>query len=100
MQYIVGQQVELLRNGEWYRGYVGSINAVSASGRRCYKIVFEKDNPAGTSSSMQTIHYSYKLIPIEDAKTWLRPYPSEAIEEAVGGGGADAHFKNSVNIRF
>lgn len=100
MPYRLGQQVELLRNGEWYRGQVVSINAVSASSRLCYKILFEPNNPAGTDTGFQTVRMAWKLIPFEDAKTLLRPYPSEAIEEAVGGGGADAHFKNSVKIRF
>ena len=100
MSYKVGQLVELLRNGVWYKAQVVAINAVSASGKPCYKILFEPNNPAGVDTGFQTIQWAFKLIPKKDAATWLRPYPSEAIEEAVGGGGADAQFKNSVNIRF
>ncbi len=91
--------VELLRDDVWYRAQVVSITAVSASGTPCYKILFEPNDPAGLEH-WPLHNWAYKLIPKRDAATYLRPYPGEAVEEAVGGGEADAQFKNSVNIRF
>ena len=91
------QRVELLRNDEWYQAQVIAVDVLSDSGTHCYKIAFEKDNPAGTSSSMQTIHYSYTLIPIEEAAKWLRPWRSEVTKKKVP---LKEGLKNSVKIRF
>lgn len=99
MSYHEWQRVELFHNGEWYQAHVAAVDEESADGKRCYRIKFEENNPTG-SSSMQTIRYTTILIPIEDADTLLRPWRSEATKKTVGGGGADARFKNSVNIRF
>lgn len=103
MPYKVGDAVEILYEGKWYRGIVVAIGEVSADGYVCYRIVFD---PSGNVDPLKTGHSLRILIPYEKAATWLRPYPGEAIEKAVGGGGAvgrggaDAEFKNSVNIRF
>ena len=65
MLYHVWQRVELFHNGKWYQAHVAAVDEESADSKRCYRIKFEENNPAGTSSSMQTIRYTTILIPIK-----------------------------------
>ena len=95
MPYQLGDRVELLYKGEWYRGTVWGEDVLSKDGNPCIKIAFNPNDPTGKS----TQGLGYILIPNDEIDALIRHESLAAYHDSLRVD-KSAGFKNSVNIRF